>query len=57
MVLLAPRLRISACSPAYYAAGATTTPDGRRMSISVEVIGGSRIVQHHVREIGEPDHP
>ncbi len=26
------------------------------MSINVEVIGGSMIVQHYVEEIGEPDH-
>jgi hypothetical protein len=44
------------CSPAHYAAGATRTPDGRRMSINVEVIGGSLVVQHYVEEIGEPDH-
>jgi hypothetical protein len=45
-----------ACSPAHYAAGATTAPDGRRMSINVEVIGGSLIVQHYVEEIAEADH-
>jgi hypothetical protein len=44
------------CSPAHYAAAATTAPDGRRMSINVEVVGGSLIVQHYVEEIGEPDH-
>ena len=45
-----------ACSPAHIAAGATTTPDGRRMSINVEDIGGSVIVQHYVEEIGQADH-
>jgi hypothetical protein len=45
-----------ACSPAHVAAGATTTPDGRRMSINVEIIGGSLLVQHYVEEIAEPDH-
>ena len=45
-----------ACSPAHYSAGTTTAPDGRRMSINVEVIGGSLIVQHYVEEIGRPDH-
>jgi hypothetical protein len=45
-----------ACSPAHYAAAATAAPDGRRMSINVEVIGGSPIVQHYVEEIAEPDH-
>ncbi|MDU6750559.1 MAG: hypothetical protein E6447_23180, partial [Bradyrhizobium sp.] len=29
------------CSPAHVAAGVTTTPDGKRMSINVEIIGGS----------------
>jgi hypothetical protein len=45
-----------ACSPAHYAAAATTAPDGRRMSINVEVIGGGLIVQHYVEEIAERDH-
>ena len=45
-----------ACSPAHYAVGTTAAPDGRRMSINVEVIGGSPIVQHYVEEIAEPDH-
>ena len=45
-----------ACSPAHCSAGATTAPDGRRMSINVEIIGGSLLVQHYVEEVGEPDH-
>ena len=44
------------CSPAHIAAGATTTPDGRHMSINVEDIGGSVMVQHYVEEIGQADH-
>jgi hypothetical protein len=44
------------CSPAHCSAGATTSPDGRRMSINVEIIGGSLMVQHYIEEIGEPDH-
>ena len=36
--------------------GRRTAPDGRRMSINVEVLGGSMIVQHYVEEIGQPDH-
>ena len=44
------------CSPAHVSAGVTTTPDGRRMSINVEVLGGSPMVQHYVEEIAEPDH-
>jgi hypothetical protein len=45
-----------ACSPAHCSAGATTSPDGRRMSINVEVLGGSPMVQHYVEEISERDH-
>src|SRR5580693_5404195 len=44
------------CSPAHIAAGYTTAADGRRMSINVEIIGGSLMVQHYVEEIGQPDH-
>ena len=45
-----------ACSPAHCSAGATASPDGRRMSINVEILGGSPMVQHYVEEIGERDH-
>ena len=45
-----------ACSPAHCSAGATTSPDGRRMSINVEILGGSPMVQHYVEEIGERHH-
>jgi hypothetical protein len=45
-----------ACSPAHYGAGASTAADGRRMSLNVEIIGGSVMVQHYVEEIGEPHH-
>jgi hypothetical protein len=44
------------CSPAPIAAGFTTAPDGRRMSINVEVIGGSLMVQHYVETLGRKDH-
>src|SRR5450432_4739046 len=44
------------CSPAHCSAGATTAPDGRRMSINVEILGGSLMVQHYIEEIGQPDH-
>ena len=44
------------CSPAHISAGVTTTPEGRRMSINVEVLGGSPMVQHYVEEISEPHH-
>jgi hypothetical protein len=51
-----PDAEYQACSPAHIAAGATTAPDGRRMSINVEVIGGSLMVQHYVEDIAEPLH-
>jgi hypothetical protein len=51
-----PESEYQACSPARCSAGATTTEDGRRMSINVEVIGGSLMVQHYIEEIGRPDH-
>ena len=39
------------CSPAHVSAGVTTAPDGRRMSINVEVIGGSPMVQGSQRRL------
>jgi hypothetical protein len=42
------------CSPAHVSAAVTTAPDGRRMSINVEVLGGSPMVQHYIEEISEP---
>jgi hypothetical protein len=44
------------CSPAHSSAGVTTAPDGQRMSINVEVLGGNPMVQHYVEEIAEPHH-
>jgi len=44
------------CSPAHCSAGVTSAPDGRRMSINVEVLGGSAMVQHYVEEVSEHDH-
>src|SRR5262245_8469729 len=44
------------CSLAHVAAGFTTAPDGKRMSINVEVIGGVPMVQHYVETLGEKDH-
>jgi hypothetical protein len=41
------------CSPAHFAAGATTSRDGRRMSINVEVLGGVPMVQHYVEQVAE----
>jgi len=44
------------CSPAHFAAGSTTSRDGRRMSINVEVIGGVPMVQHYVEAVAEKHH-
>lgn len=44
------------CSPAHIAAGFTTAPDGKRMSVNVEIIGGSLMVQHYVETLGRKDH-
>jgi len=54
--LTLPESEYQRCSPAHCSAGATTSPDGGRMSINVEIIGGSLMVQHYVEEIGEPNH-
>jgi hypothetical protein len=51
-----PEAEYQSCSPAHCAAGATTTPDGRRMSINVEILGGSLMVQHYVEDVAQPDH-
>jgi hypothetical protein len=51
-----PDSEYQGCSPAHVAAGFTTAPDGTRMSINVEVIGGSLMVQHYVERRGERDH-
>jgi hypothetical protein len=44
------------CPPDHIAAGSTTTDDGRPMSINVEEIGGSLMVQHYVAEVHQPHH-
>jgi|ERR1700722_12208331 len=44
------------CSPAHITAGFTTAPDGKRMSINVEIIGGSIIVEHYVETLGNKNH-
>ena len=51
-----PEAEYQSCSPAHVSAGVTTAPDGRRMSINVEILGGSPMVQHYVEEISERDH-
>lgn len=40
-----------ACSKAHIAAGASKTPDGRRLSINVENPGGTLLVQHYVEDL------
>jgi hypothetical protein len=51
-----PEKEYQGCSPAHIAAGYTTAPDGKRMSINVETIGGSLMVQHYVETLGDKDH-
>lgn len=51
-----PEAEYRGASPAHNACGATRAPDGRRMSINVETLGGSLMVQHYVEAIGLPDH-
>lgn len=41
-----PESEYQACSPAHCSAGSTTARDGRRMSINVEILGGSLMVQY-----------
>ncbi|POR52452.1 hypothetical protein [Bosea psychrotolerans] len=38
------------CPPDHIGAGTTTTDDGRRMSINVEMIGTALVVQHYVAD-------
>jgi hypothetical protein len=42
------------CPPDHISAGATITDDGKRMSINVEMIGQTLMVQHYVAEIATP---
>lgn len=51
-----PENEYQSCSPAHIAAGFTTAPDGTKMSINVEIIGGSLMVQHYVEQLSEPAH-
>ena len=47
------------CTPrskAHLSAGFTQTPDGRRMSINVEDIGGVLIIEHYIEDISEKLH-
>jgi len=51
-----PDAEYQECSPPHFAAGSTTAHDGRRMSINVEVIGGTPLVQHYVEVVAEKHH-
>ena len=51
-----PDAEYQRCSPAHIAAATTVSDDGRRMSINVETIGGSLMVQHYVEDIAQKDH-
>ena len=52
-----PDAEYQRCAPPdHIAAGTTTTDDGRPMSINVEVIGGTLMVQHYVADVHEPHH-
>ncbi len=42
------------CPPDHISAGTTSTDDGRRMSINVEMIGQTLMVQHYVAETATP---
>ncbi|PZU11063.1 MAG: hypothetical protein DI605_04355 [Sphingomonas sp.] len=44
------------CVPDHIAAGTTTTDDGRRMSINVEMIGTGLVVQHYVADEATPSY-
>jgi hypothetical protein len=50
-----PEHEYRGCSPAHVAAGFTTSPDGKRMSINVEVIGATLLVQHYVESLARKD--
>jgi len=52
-----PEAEYQRCAPPdHIAAGSTTTDDGRRMSINVEMIGTGLMIQHYVGEIVERHH-
>ena len=45
-----------ACSTAHIAGGSSFSKDGKRMSLNVEQVGDSLLVQHHVEDINKKDH-
>ncbi|MDE1918460.1 MAG: hypothetical protein KGJ57_21640 [Sphingomonadales bacterium] len=44
------------CVPDHIASGITTSDDGRRMVVNVEMIGSGLVVQHYVAEEARPDY-
>jgi hypothetical protein len=42
------------CPPDHISCGATSTDDGTRMSINVEMIGKTLMIQHYVAEVATP---
>jgi hypothetical protein len=44
------------CPPDHISAGTTSTDDGKRMSINVEMIGTALVVQHYVAEEATPSY-
>lgn len=44
------------CPPDHIAAGTTTTDDGKRMSINVEMVGSGLVVQHYIAEEATPSY-
>ena len=43
------------CPPDHIACGATSTDDGKPMSIHVEIIGRTLVIQHYVAETATPN--
>ncbi|MFT0860051.1 tyrosine-type recombinase/integrase [Ancylobacter sp. G4_0304] len=44
------------CPPDHIGSGVTTTDDGRRMVINVEMIGTGLVIQHYIAEEARPDY-
>ena len=42
------------CPPDHISCGSTSTDDGKRMSINVEMIGKTLMIQHYVAEVATP---
>ncbi|MCD9015760.1 hypothetical protein [Parachryseolinea silvisoli] len=45
-----------ACSSAHIAGGSSVSPDGKLLSLNVEMVGGNLLVQHYQEEISERSH-